>query len=299
MLQDDFVPVAIDQWYQRRQQDSEGEFYRKVASQGPRNDFNQTTQGRYICTAGGKLLGYNNNRGTKRIGNLMKNALEELGSEKNKEAETKSSVENKNPAESLDGRPDTRFKFALAADGLTLRVHSRILDGYEPTEQWHAAFHKAVGRDNAWLQSSDIQEIVKCIENGGTLNDKIARRIARFHLEDNTRGEPSYWSDRNIKQIEIRFDTDGNIFGNVHLETDNGKRGFVAQLRGAAKSEGSRITQFDLVAKGEYWGSGKYTSFAPKGKFPLVIAFRIADGTDPSDAIAPHGTKAAGASYFE
>ena len=39
MLKNDFVPVAIDQWYQRQQQDNEGEFYRKVAGQGLRNDF--------------------------------------------------------------------------------------------------------------------------------------------------------------------------------------------------------------------------------------------------------------------
>ncbi len=182
---------------------------------------------------------------------------------------------------------------------MTLRVHSKILAGYEPTDEWHAAFHGAVGRDNAWLQPADIETILSCLENGGTLDDNIARRIARFHLDDNTRGEPTYWTKRDVKQIEIRFGKDGNVFGNVHLETSNGKRGFIAQLRGVAKSKGDRLTQFDLVAKGEYWGNGRFTGFAPKGKFPLVISFRIADGTDPSDAIAPHGTKAAGKDYFE
>jgi hypothetical protein len=44
MLKQDFVPVAIDQWYQRRQKDAEGDFYRKVAGQGPRSDFEKTTQ---------------------------------------------------------------------------------------------------------------------------------------------------------------------------------------------------------------------------------------------------------------
>jgi hypothetical protein len=44
-LKSRFVPVALDQAYQRRQNDAEGEFYRKIAGQGPRNDFDDTTQG--------------------------------------------------------------------------------------------------------------------------------------------------------------------------------------------------------------------------------------------------------------
>ena len=39
LLRERFVPVAIDQAYQRRQQDAEGEFYREFAGQGPRKDF--------------------------------------------------------------------------------------------------------------------------------------------------------------------------------------------------------------------------------------------------------------------
>ena len=31
-----FVPVALVDWFQRRRQDAEGEFFRKVADQGPR-----------------------------------------------------------------------------------------------------------------------------------------------------------------------------------------------------------------------------------------------------------------------
>ena len=35
---EDFVPVTADDWYQRRRQDAEGEFFRKVADQGPLGD---------------------------------------------------------------------------------------------------------------------------------------------------------------------------------------------------------------------------------------------------------------------
>ena len=78
MLKTRFVPVAIDQAYQRRQQDTEGEFYRKIASQGPRGNFNDTTQGFYIATASGALLLYNNNRNPAKIRRLMKKKLADL-----------------------------------------------------------------------------------------------------------------------------------------------------------------------------------------------------------------------------
>ncbi|MAW75928.1 MAG: hypothetical protein CMJ95_00865, partial [Planctomycetes bacterium] len=78
LLKSRFIAVAIDQAYHRRQQDAEGEFYRKIAGQGPRRDFKKTTQGLYLASASGKLLGFNNNRGGDRIKALMKKALEQF-----------------------------------------------------------------------------------------------------------------------------------------------------------------------------------------------------------------------------
>ena len=75
LLKTDFVPVAIDQACQRRQKDTEGEFFRKIASQSPRNDFSQTTQWFYIATASGDLMLYNNNRHPEKVQRLMKEKL--------------------------------------------------------------------------------------------------------------------------------------------------------------------------------------------------------------------------------
>src|SRR5215211_689002 len=52
----EFVPVSADDWYQRRRDDAEGEFFRKVADQGPRKGKGGSTrQGIYCFTASGKL----------------------------------------------------------------------------------------------------------------------------------------------------------------------------------------------------------------------------------------------------
>ena len=71
-----FVPLAMDDFYLRRQDDTAGRFFRRVADQGPRKGKGGATrQGRYAFTASGTLLGYNNNRGPERILAMLRDAL--------------------------------------------------------------------------------------------------------------------------------------------------------------------------------------------------------------------------------
>ena len=58
LLQTEFIPVAIDQAYQRRQKDAEGRFYQKIANQSPRKIGQGTTQGHFVATSDGELLGF-------------------------------------------------------------------------------------------------------------------------------------------------------------------------------------------------------------------------------------------------
>src|SRR5947209_13762832 len=61
MAREDFIPVSADDWYERRRKDAVGEFFRKVADQGPRKgEGGSTRQGIYCLTASGKLLAYKN-----------------------------------------------------------------------------------------------------------------------------------------------------------------------------------------------------------------------------------------------
>jgi len=283
MLKDDFVAVAIDQWYQRRQKDAEGDFYRKVASQGPRSDFEKTTQGRYLCTADGKLLAYNNNRGPEKIRELMKTALVKFNAEQNVAADP------------IDGESQ-EFDMTPPDGGLILRVHSKVLEGYAAAEAegWRKVFVDAVGRDNCWLTAEENSELAKTIldsDNGAVeIPGIIAKRIARYHLIDNTRGEPPRWKLSEIKKLEMTL-SGGELRGQVHLETSDGKRGFIAELIGQVAQVDGKVSQFDVIAKGEFWGKGPYTGYAPPGRFPLVVAIRIGDGSDVADRIMPHGAK--------
>ena len=285
MLKQDFVPVAIDQWYQRRQEDAEGDFYRKVASQGPRSDFEQTTQGRYVCTADGKLLGYNNNRGPERLSELMVKSLKDYGS---------SNVRDTKPIDATN----LEYDHTPPVGGLKLRVHSKILEGYAEQEDWRKVFVSAIGRDNCWLTAEEQKELAKTISVGGPISQKIAQRIARYHLIDNTRGEPPRWKIGEVNSLEIAI-KDGIISGRVHLETADGERGYQAAILGKAAAADGVVTRFDFIAKGDFWGDGPYTSHAPKGRFPLVVAFRIGDGVDISDQVMPHGAKGWIEGYYQ
>ncbi len=272
LLQTRFVPVAIDQAYQRRQKDTEGDFYRKIAGQGPRSDFNGTTQGLYIARSDGKLVSYNNNRGADRIKRLMKEALE---------------APQPDDVATVSKRTlDTRYNPQLPEGGLVVRVRAKILGGYEETaDKWKRIFQSAISRDNLWVSKSEQQALTR-----GDVPASLQRRIARFHLVDNTRGEPPMWDDKEIRQITMKI-VDGKLTGKVHLETDNGGRGYQAELLGDVSIENGKVVRFDVVALGDFWGEGRYTGGAPKGRFPLAVSFTLADGSDVADRIPPQASR--------
>ncbi len=272
LLKSRFIPVAIDQAYQRRQKDAEGEFYRKIAGQGPRNNFKGTTQGLYLATASGKLLGFNNNRGGDRIRRMMKKALDGF------EAPATEVIER--------GKVDARYNPNPPEGGLVVRVQSKILGGYEKTEdRWRKIFQDSLSRDNLWVTREEHDALV-----AGKVPPALQKRIARYHLVDNTRGEPPMWKADEIRSIKFSL-KDGRLSGSVHLETASGGRGYKVSLLGYVEKKNGKITRFELVALGEFWGEGTYTRGAPKGRFPLGASFTLADGSDIADGVPPQGSR--------
>ena len=272
LLQTRFVPVAIDQAYQRRQQDTEGEFYRKIAGQGPRNNFQGTTQGLYVATADGKLLSFSNNRGAERIRRMLKESLQ--------------SPKETDVAVVEEDKVDPRFNPQPPAGGLIVRVRAKVLGGYEETDdQWRQIFQSAVSRDNLWISKSEHQALVR-----GDVPASLQRRIAKFHLVDNTRGEPPMWNDQEIRNVAMKL-TGNRLSGTVHLETKDGQRGYHADLLGVVDVKDGKVVRFDVVAHGDFWGDGTYTKGAPKGKFPLAVTFQLADGSDVADGIPPQASR--------
>ena len=275
LLKTKFIPVALDQAYQRRQKDAEGDYYRKIAGQGPRSNFNSTTQGFYIASGSGTLLLYNNNRNPERVLRLMKEKL----------AEFEKLPKTKAPA--IDAsRVDEKWNPKPPAGGLVVRVHAKVLDGYEPTtDRWKAIFQSAMSRDNLWISKSETAALAR-----GEVPATLQQRIARYHLVDNTRGEPPMWNEKEVRSIDMQV-KDGKITGTVHLETADGKRGYQADFFGVVELKANKVVRLDMVARGKFWGSGTYTGSPPPGKFPLAVSFTLADGSDVADKIPPQASR--------
>ncbi len=272
LLQTRFIPVAIDQAYQRRQKDNEGKFYQKIANQGPRKVGRGTTQGLYTADASGRLLAFTNNRGAQRVQRMLQTALQKH--RPGKVAAIAKSV------------LDARYNPQPPKGGLVVRVTSKILGGYEePENEWRRIFQTSLGRDNLWIRADEHAALAK-----GQLPKSLLKRLARYHLVDNTRGEPPMWRENEIQKLEGKI-TNGQLRAAVQLRTAKGDRGYDAQLLGKVETKNGKITRLDLVASGQFWGEGSYTRNAPKGKFPLAIAFTLADGKDAADTVPPQGSR--------
>ncbi len=272
LLQRRFIPVAIDQAYQRRQKDNEGKFYQKIANQSPRKVGRGTTQGFYTADAAGRLLAFTNNRGADRVLRMINGSLK-------KHRPVKATAIAK-------GTPDARYNPKLPKGGLVVRVTSKVLGGYEePENEYRKIFQQSLGRDNLWISASEHAELTK-----SQLPQSLLQRLARFHLVDNTRGEPPMWRENEIQKLQGTL-RNGQLRATVQLKTAKGDRGYEAELLGRIETKAGKVTRLDVVAKGEFWGEGTYTRNAPKGRFPLAIAFTLANGKDAADTIPPQGSR--------
>ena len=248
-----------------------------AAGQSPRNNFRNTTQGFYIATAAGDLLLYNNNRNPEKVLRLMRQKLREFATEH---------VDSAKIAEIQTEKVDPRYNAAPPEGGLVLRVHAKVLDGYEATShRWRRIFQTAVSRDNLWISDREHRALVR-----GQIPQRLQQRIARFHLVDNTRGEPPMWRANEVRKLNMTL-KEGELNGTVQLKNARQDRGFEAELKGKIEVKAGRVVRFDMVCLGQFWGEGRYTPGAPRGKFPLAISFTLADGTDIADRVPPQGSR--------
>lgn len=276
LLQSQLIPVAIDQAYQRRQKDTEGEFYRKIASQSIRKDFNNTTQGFYVADAKGRLFSYNNNRDPEKLLRLLQKSLDDFQAAPPEDAKT-----------IVAQTADPRWNVTAPEGGLVLRVRAKVLGGYEPTsDRWKQIFQSALSRDNLWITKQEHKQLCD-----GEVPRSLQRRIARFHLVDNTRGEPPMWKESEIRELEMHVADSGQIQGHAVLKTASEDRSYESQLRGEIETRNGRVTKLNLISLGDFRGEGRFTRNAPKGEFPLAISFTLADGSDIADKIPPQGSR--------
>ncbi|HMF14290.1 MAG TPA: hypothetical protein VKE94_18365 [Gemmataceae bacterium] len=211
----------------------------------------------------------------------------------------------------LDTR-DPKFNRKPPAGGLIVNVHARILDRDVKSGYVRGTCKTQGGenasRDHLWLTAQEWKSLIPAAPKKGDRSPvppAIADRIARFHLTDNTRGEPPMWEREHVrsKQMTLTIEeatptnlllrVDGAVLLSTHPEANKAERGYEAQLLGYIGYDRSKkaITRFDVVAIGEHWGDSNNPGARP-GRTPLGIAFALAQGESAANAVPPKGARA-------
>jgi hypothetical protein len=307
MATEDFVPVAGDDWYQRRRQDAEGEFFRKMASQGPRKgEGGSTRQGIYVLTADGELLSWKN------AGQLADVTRDEL--KRTLDRFKKLPANRREPGAVEVGEPgklDPMYTRTPPAGGLIVRVHTRILD--RSGDEYCKGTCKTTGgdasaRDFLWLTKDEVATFAPAKAEAGFTYDlpkPVADRILRFHLVDNTRGEPPFWDRKHVRKskltltvvqataeaIDLRLD--GEALLATDADPDKADRGYDVRLRGELRYLPGKqtIDRLEVAAVGDHWGEGRYTRGARAGRTELGVAFGPVVGEKPADRVPPQGAR--------
>jgi hypothetical protein len=300
---EDFIPVAGDDWYQRRREDAEGTFFRGVADQGPRRE--GTRQGIYCLTASGRLLVYKNHQDPE----VMKDALEQALRAWNRLPDG----ERRPDAVRVPdlSRVDLRFARTPPEGGLVLNVFTRILDhDGKGMARGSCRFigGERAARDHLWLTREECQSLVPDDAKPGQqfpMPEAVADRLLRYHLVDNTRGEPSCWEREQVLKARLTWTVESvsdeavrlNLEGEALLATgrdpQTAGRGFDVRLWGHLRYDRGKkaIYRFEMLAVGDHWGRGTYTEGERPGRKPLGVVFELTKGDNPTDLVPPQAAR--------
>ncbi len=315
MANESFIPVAADDWYERRRNDDAGEFFRKVASQGPRKgEGGSTRQGIYCLTADGQLLAYKN---AGQNADVMRDVFKQALAAWNRlpEGRRKPGAVQVQPA----GNADARFSRTPPEGGLIAVVYTRILES-----DAGGAFRKGscevlggdrAARDHLWVTAGEVKSIFPAVAKAGDrvpMPPAVLQRIARFHFLDNTRGEPPSWRRDEVRKATLSLVVEsatpqrlqGRFEGSALMTTDpdptKAARGFDVQIGGEwiYDRQAGGFQQFDLTAVGDHWGESPLTRRARPGRAPLGVSIEmVASPAKPGDRIPPQHAREV-AEYF-
>lgn len=312
LVNEHFVPVAADDWYQRRRLDDEGAFFRRVADQGPRKgEGGSTRQGIYAFTASGKLLGYRNHHDVEVMRRFVEDSLA-------KWHKLPAADRAKGAIDIGDAlKVDAAYSRTPPPGGLILNVYTRILDR---TDDFfcHGTCKFPGGQraahDRVWLTADEVRALLPgdpAVGQEFAAPAALTYRLARFHLVDNTRGEPPMWTKPQVRSADLKLAVQAvkkgearlRVRGAFLLATDAdpkaAQRGYDVSLIGEITYDPAtrRVLRCDVVAVGDHWGSGPYTGGARPGRNPLGIAIELADPERAADRVPPQAARESNA-YF-
>lgn len=302
MASEDFVPVVGDDWYQRRRDDAEGRFFRKVSDQAGRGSYDasggSTRQAIYCLTADGKLLASKN---AGQLPDEMRNTLRDAL----KRWKSLPAAQRRAGAIKVeDLKADPRYERKLPPGGLVITTHTRALDrgrdGWRPLPLKVGGACPEPQRDHLWLTEAEWRGLVPADPKPGARVEvpaAVAHRIFRFHLADSTLGEPRHWSHDEVRsgdltltvtsaaaaRVEMRLD--GTALLSSAADVTKAGRVYDVRLLGHVGYNRAKKTvdRFDAVALGDYREKGS-------GTRKLGVAFELARGAE-AGRVPPQGAR--------
>lgn len=289
-----FVCAADEVWRLQRGSEADSVFFQRAVTGGERITDRGSRQGTWIFSPGGDVLARTNTRNADAVLASFEKALaawRELPDER-----------RRLPADA-GLEPEHRWELSRPADGLILERIGREVDdaGLEGEQggRWN--------RDFAWFS----REEVRALEPGARWDD-LARRLARFHLVDNVRGQTLPFADVEIAVAELATRVANRDGRRVSIELE-GRTRAVAEgpwllgeslwtpkrehprtiecaLRGRATYdlESRSFEHFELVAVGRRQGR---TTMNGRGREDpeqaSLVAFHLRLAPDPEATVAP------------
>lgn len=286
----DFVCAADEVWRLQRGSEADCVFFQRVVTGGERITDRGSRQGTWILSPGGDVLARTNTRDSGGVLAAMKKGLaawNELPAER-----------RRLPAD-VDLQPRHRWEDSRPDDGVVLERIAREgapagADLDDNDAPWN--------RDFAWFARGELSDWSDW--------SAAARRLARFHLVDNVRGQTLPYADEEVHVAELTATPVGTDGSRVTLELRGRTRavaegpwllgeslwkprhehphGIECVLVGRAvyDRDVGRIEELELVAAGRRWGrtvmNGRGRDDAP-GR--IDFHFRIAP--NPERTVAP------------
>ncbi len=188
-LAQQFVCAADETWRLQNGKDAECRFFQKIASQGHYQAKGGTRQGYYAIAPNGTLLASANSRSGEAILAMMKRALVAW--------DALDATRHVLPADT-PFEPEHRWEASYPTGGLVFMRYVRDILGSD--RRWN--------RDYAWFTRDEVKELTSLPPRPGATRDwpqRLAARLARFHLVDNVRGQTLPFAAGEIERADLRF----------------------------------------------------------------------------------------------
>ncbi len=288
------MPVADEVFRLQNGRGPEGDFFRSFATLNLNNG--DTKQGTWIATSSGQLLGAVNSRSAGEIGTLMRSSLAKYRQMPKAQRVRTAPV---------DARASDRNETRYPQGGMVLRSTSRDLPGAPKGSAWMAT---AWNTDVCWFTAEEMRQLMPTAARKGAKLEvpaPLIRRIVRFNLVDNVRGQTWAFEDAQVEKAALAVEVTGVEKGVVQLRitgearavakgrwsvrghddprpTDQ-ERGVDMKLLGRAAwdTKKDRFTSFEIVAAGTRWGGTQYNRRENDlAVQPMGVVLQLADDKD-------------------